>query len=333
MEKYTLHPTINKSSHQFKRSYKNRCEEILIDMGFQVDDQNYEKKMHNYYDEMGKYSFQPEINLKSKRLGDESLKIRQSDGSNIHEVLYLNKFYREKQQEILNKQQHDKESYHFKPTLVSKQSDNTRTLDDILNAKDEYESHMKQYQKSIDDYMKTTMFKPKVGRANKGRSSDSKHIYNDLIKQGDKYKEDKVIKRRVQAKKYGKQAKCDTESVRLYEKKKIEILEGLFETLDVDKSNELSTDNLDIEYLSPELLDFFKPLMWEMQEHNLKMNRGEFIDYSLNLYNGMNPSDRQALFSGQKTERKPVIDYEAQFTYAPEISKKSLQLIRDIRGK
>jgi hypothetical protein len=162
--KYTLKPEINRWSQKYKRSYKHPCEDSLIESKLKTEHQNYEKKLLHHQNEMDEVSFVPEINMESRRIGENSLRANGKDGiGNIHDVLYLNSFYRQKEHEmfVTEKQKiQERDICTFKPKLISAQLDGERTLDDICNSKQLYEENMKEYQKAISKHMKTNMFKP-----------------------------------------------------------------------------------------------------------------------------------------------------------------------------
>jgi len=105
----------------------------------------------------------PTINPKSKKISEESMRADGKDGlGNIHQVLYLNAFYRA---EEAKKQQDVRQKPTFKPELVAKQSEGTRTLQDILNSKDDYEQNLKMYKDALEEHNSQTLYRPKVGRA------------------------------------------------------------------------------------------------------------------------------------------------------------------------
>ncbi len=143
------------------------------------------------------------------------MRVEGKDGlGNIHDVLYLNSFYRKNEQDakIASQPRPD-----FKPKLVSKQTDQKRTLDDIRNSKTEYENNLKAYQKAIEKHMGETMFKPQTGRAPKNRTATSEDIFDHLIQTGEKIKTKKQRIREREERKSRKDPKIDTHSVRMLE--------------------------------------------------------------------------------------------------------------------
>lgn len=56
-------------------------------------------------DEIANITFVPTINPKSKDIQEKSMRQEGKDGlGNIHDVLYLNSFYRRKEQELLTQE-------------------------------------------------------------------------------------------------------------------------------------------------------------------------------------------------------------------------------------
>jgi hypothetical protein len=103
-------------------------------------------------------------------------------------------------------------------------------------------------------------------------------------------------------------------------------LEEVFEKLDSDNDGEISSSKLDIEPLSARLLEFFKPLFWEMQESEVVMTKEQFVIYSLRLYERLNPTERRALLDENKSYERKQENYEEDYTFAPYISNRSKAL-------
>ncbi len=101
-----------------------------------------------------RYPFQPTISPLSKQIGDNSLRVDKNDGlGSIHDVLYLNAQYWKKEHDLLVNEfenQQSQNSCTFKPALVSKQSQNPWSLDDIINSKRQYEENMTEYKRALE---------------------------------------------------------------------------------------------------------------------------------------------------------------------------------------
>ena len=191
--KYTEKPTINKYSQGLKRSYKTPLENDLIQTGIEVDQKRYHEKIKKDSQEISQLPFHPDINDTSRSIGEQMLRVEGKEGvDNIHQILYLNAFVRKEQKnQIANEVNTQMANTLFKPQLVSKQMEGKRTLQDILNATEEQEEHLKAYQKAVSHHMKHTMFKPKTGRPPKDRNTNSEDIFNYLISMGTKYSKKK----------------------------------------------------------------------------------------------------------------------------------------------
>ena len=101
-KKYTLKPKINQWSQQYKRSYKTPLEADLMDTMITRDNRVYEQQIEASRMEVKDVRSVPKISLKSKKISDESMRAGNDgrDGlGNIHDVLYLNSFYRQQEKE------------------------------------------------------------------------------------------------------------------------------------------------------------------------------------------------------------------------------------------
>ena len=61
---------------------------------------------------------------------------------------------------------------------------------------------------------------------------------------------------------------------------------------DSDHDNLISSKNIELSYLSAELLLIFKPLLSEMENFNETLDKEEFIDSAITLYNTLSVSDK-----------------------------------------
>ena len=201
------------------------------------------------------------------------LRVEGKEGvDNIHQILYLNAFVRKEQKnQIANEVNTQMANTLFKPQLVSKQMEGKRTLQDILNATEEQEEHLKAYQKAVSHHMKHTMFKPKTGRPPKDRNTNSEDIFNYLISMGTKYSKKKEQNRKREERKYKElNPKVETHSTRMLELKKQNILEEIFEQMDGDEDGKISADSMNVDFLNKELMEFFMPMMCDMQENEIE---------------------------------------------------------------
>ena len=58
----------------------------------------------------------------------------------------------------------------------------------------------------------------------------------------------------------------------------------------ISANEEMSQINLD--FLNKELMEFFMPMLCDMQENQLEFTKDEFVVYAMNLYQRLNPSER-----------------------------------------
>ena len=56
----------------------------------------------------------------------------------------------------------------------------------------------------------------------------------------------------------------------MLELKKQNILEEIFEQMDGDEDGKISADSMNVDFLNKELMEFFMPMMCDMQENEIE---------------------------------------------------------------
>lgn len=62
-------------------------------------------------------------------------------------------------------------------------------------------------------------------------------------------------------------------------------LQEIFEIFDSDNDGQISAQRIDLQTLPTEVLEIFTPLLYEMEEIGQNLDRDEFVDASLRLFN------------------------------------------------
>jgi hypothetical protein len=171
-------------------------------------------------------------------------------------------------------------------------------------------------------------FQPTVSRGPKREEDTSVPQHDRLIEEGSKFMDTRK-KRKEESLKQKIFQKIKTKSTDILEDKKKYILGNVFEVLDGDSDGFISKDNCDFDSLNKELKATFKPLIDDLRESNVRLNRDDFIDCSLQLYKKMTPTERSALIgAGRVSDRTPKAE---EYSFTPKISKNSNKLARDVR--
>jgi hypothetical protein len=120
-----------------------------------------------------------------------------------------------------------------------------------------------------------------------------------------------------------------TTSTDILEDKKKYILSNVFEVLDGDNDGFISRDNVNFESLNKELKYIFRPLIEDLSETSVRLNKTDFIDCSLQLYKKMTPTERSALIdAGRVHDRTPKPE---EYSFTPSISENSIKLANEFR--
>jgi hypothetical protein len=171
-------------------------------------------------------------------------------------------------------------------------------------------------------------FQPTVSRGPNREEDTSVPQHDRLIEEGNKFLETRN-KRKEESLKQKIFHKIKTKSTDILEDKKKYILSNVFEVLDGDNDGLISKDNCDFDSLNKELKATFRPLIEDLRDSNVRLNRDDFIDCSLQLYKKMTPTERGALIgAGRVSDRTPKAE---EYSFTPKISKNSNKLAMNVR--
>ncbi len=65
----------------------------------------------------------------------------------------------------------------------------------------------------------------------------------------------------------------DTNSVKMLENRKKEILESIFDSIDKNNEGKISIDNLNLEDLSANIIKFFDPILEQIQSREISLTK------------------------------------------------------------
>lgn len=103
-----------------------------------------------------------------------------------------------------------------------------------------------------------------------------------MLENKNKLKREEELKRSEMKKPHGEAQKMTD---KLIENKKKQKLGEIFELMDSDFDGFISAQKIELGGLSPDLIRIFYPLIVEMEEINQGLDKDEFVDASLRLFN------------------------------------------------
>jgi len=100
----------------------------------------------------------------------------------------------------------------------------------------------------------------------------------------------------------------------------------IFTLLDSDWDGYISAEKIDISQLSPEILEIFTPLFWEMEDLEQSLDIEEFIDASMRLYDTLKITEKTLILSlKDQWDHKKIMD-NGEYTFQPILNKNSLRI-------
>ena len=190
---------------------------------------------------------------------------------------------------------------------------NSRTSEKKIKMKNKIEN-------DIDKITGQKLFKPQINQNSHLRKRNSKDTFNNLYSDYEK----KIIKRK-QAEKdnnerfYTLETLSNKQSNEIYEKNKINSFEKIFDILDKDQDGKISNFNIHINGLPKNIKNIIFPILNEIKEDNKIVNKNEFCNGCLKLYENLNYLQKKEImnFGMHKKNSKDI--HEKKFTFKPKI--------------
>ena len=146
---------------------------------------------------------------------------------------------------------------------------------------------------SVDSQTGQQLFRPQTGKSAQGREQEvrseggiSNYLYNkhkmkEQAQKQQKLKHEQAYTQRVEAEK--DQAKNKISEM-LLEQKINQQLEELFSAFDADQNGYITSEEVNLDLVSAQILEIFTPLFVEMENLNETLTREEFCASAYNLY-------------------------------------------------
>jgi len=97
----------------------------------------------------------------------------------------------------------------------------------------------------------------------------------------------------------------------------------IFDAFDSIGNNRISSTDIDLDRVPPDIILIFKPLLIEMEQYGESLDREEFIESALVLVNSITIDRRSLILNFSKKPRRTE-----PLSHRPKISDKSRQLAR-----
>ena len=267
-----------------------------------------EKLQKKLYDDMEKdNTFNPKIDANSQRIIASKKRIPLKD----QDVQFITK----KLESIkkLEDKIYDKKNL-FKPKINKNyrksKNKNNKTEDyasltfeerqkKFLQRKEENKDLLtKQKNINLEPNSEKAFFKPSINKyKNLEIQRKNKPIFNELYLDSEKYqiKKEQLVKKVKELEHYNTEFKASIKSEEMYDKKKDHAFEKLFENLDNDKDDKISSSQINLTGISKRIIKVLTPII-----NNLKAgkvyNQEEFIDECYKIYDKLNYADKKELY-------------------------------------
>lgn len=183
----------------------------------------------------------------------------------------------------------------------------------------------KQYQSNTIENM------DKTGQSYKStyKTTKAEHVTHHLYHNAEilKKKKQDAIKSRneevtqmlAESRKY---CKTITHSQRMYDARLKQRLGEIFEMLDANGNGRISAEEINLDIIPPEVLVVLKPLLVEMENFDEELDREEFVDSSIALFEKLDIGQRNTILNYNKTENSANKSFfEQDLVFHPKISK------------
>jgi len=177
------------------------------------------------------------------------------------------------------------------------------------------------------------LFHPKIGRPPLAKKEgDNIPVSEKLYQDGRKRKEMLEEKVRNMGNHINRKVVQD-KSEELLDHKKARKFHFIFQLIDSDGDGIISAEQIDISKLTPEMLQIFTPLFWEMEDLEQTLDLEEFIDASMRLYDTLKLHEK-SLVLNIKDKWEPSKNLgEKEWTFQPNLNKNSLRIAAKCRDQ
>jgi hypothetical protein len=312
-EKYTHKPDVNELSiDQLKRRNENNMvynkdEYILNYQQYLKDKLN---KLREKHDKKEKFTFSPEINIRSTKMEEEKMNTKLKSSSlsperrkRPDELYELSKIKELKLNQLSNQYY---SSFNYKPEINQYQSSDKNTVlnlpfnerSELYRKKSEERKKLMQQEinSPIDRKTGQNLFVPKLMAKSRERinermgSTASRHtsnIFNNLYSYAKKYshnKEDRQMEVTTSIKRSSDSVHTINDSKLMFNKRKDEIFKKIFEILDSDQDNQISSFCIDTKKIPSNIINILNPIIVELNDENETLNLNEFVKACEHLF-------------------------------------------------
>lgn len=104
----------------------------------------------------------------------------------------------------------------------------------------------------------------------------------------------------------------------------------IFEVFDSDQDGIISATKIDLQTLPTEILEIFTPLLCEMEEISTTLDREEFLEASLRLYQTLNIHQKNLILQYRRVPRLKENHEMGDCTFHPQVNKKSILMAEKV---
>ena len=113
----------------------------------------------------------------------------------------------------------------------------------------------------------------------------------------------------------------------LFEQKLQNQMETLFHAFDNDGNGFVSSDEINLDNVTAQILEIFTPLFVEMENLGEKLNKEDFIESALNLFKTLGPIEKSAILTFKRDGLSLYEKYRIKTPHVPTIDPNSKEIV------
>ena len=104
-------------------------------------------------------------------------------------------------------------------------------------------------------------------------------------------------------------------------------LEQLFQAFDNDNNGFISSDEINLDHVSAQILEIFAPLFVEMENLSEQLTKDDFCDSAYNLYQTLGPIDKSVILNFKRDGISLREKYRNRNSHVPTIDPNSAEIV------
>ena len=104
-------------------------------------------------------------------------------------------------------------------------------------------------------------------------------------------------------------------------------MEQLFHAFDSDNNGYISSDEINLDNVTAQILEIFTPLFLEMENLGEQLNKEDFCDSAQNLYKTLGPIEKSVILNFKRDGKSLHEKYRNRNSHVPTIDANSAEIV------